>query len=376
MKLGYVIGPFTTATSWRIAENVRNAERTGYLIALQGAMPIIPHANTHLFHDLCTPGFWYEGTMELLKRCDFAVTVELAGVSEQELLASSGAIREMAWVRGAGRPLFRDLAGLKAYLQDSFLQSAAPLPTGTLRTLELAPGVVTRLHWIPPGQFLMGSPESEVRRSENGGLQHRVTLTKSFWLADAPCTQAEWLAVMGTEPSNFKGPDLPVEQVSWGDCQTFCERLRVRWPGLEARLPTEAEWEYACRAGTESAFNDGSACTELEGADPALLKLGWFNENSENITHPVREKGKNVWGLFDMHGNVWEWCADWFGAYAAGEQTDPGGPDTGYGRVFRGGSWYDRAKWCQSASRSGGQPDSRSRDLGFRLAVDFKEDPK
>jgi sulfatase modifying factor 1 len=234
--------------------------------------------------------------------------------------------------------------------------------------LKLAPGVMTRLRWIPPGKFLMGSPEGEPGRWSGEGPQHLVTLSKGYWLADAPCTQAEWQAVMETSPSSFKGPNLPVETVSWDDCQAFCARMRERNPGLQARLPSEAEWEYACRAETTSAFNDGSACTKPEGKDPALLKLGWFDKNSEEKTHQVRSLDPNQWGLYDMHGNVWEWCSDWFGDYVADAQVDPIGADSGRGRVNRGGSWGSWAGNCRSALRGRGLPDDRNRYLGFRLA--------
>jgi formylglycine-generating enzyme required for sulfatase activity len=144
---------------------------------------------------------------------------------------------------------------------------------GTFAELDLVAGVVTRLRWIPPGGFLMGSPEDEEGRSGDEGHRHKVTLTQGFWLADAPCTQAEWPAVMGTAPSRFQGVSLPVEQVSWDDCQAFCETLRRRVLGMAAHLPTEAEWEYACRATTTSAFHDGSACTKPGGKDRALRRL-------------------------------------------------------------------------------------------------------
>jgi formylglycine-generating enzyme required for sulfatase activity len=228
--------------------------------------------------------------------------------------------------------------------------------------LELGAGVVIRLRRIPPGRFLMGSPDDEVGRDDDEGPRHWVTLTRGFWLADAPCTRAEWRAVMGTEPSAFKGDDLPVEKVSWEDCQEFCKRLRLRFQELEPRLPTEAEWEYACRAGTTSAFNDG----------PALDKLGWFDGNSGEKTHPVRLKEANQWGLYDMHGNVCEWCEDCFGTYNinADDQVDPTGP-TGRAsvsvRVYRGGSWSNRPENCRSAFRGGMPPGGRSHDLGFRL---------
>jgi len=234
--------------------------------------------------------------------------------------------------------------------------------------LELASGAVIHLRWIPLGRFPMGSPDDEVGRVNDEGPQHWVTLSRGFWLADAPCTQAEWKAVMGTEPSDFKGSDLPVEQVSWEDCQEFCKRLRSRFPGLGARLPSEAEWEYACRAGTTGAYNDGSMCTEPRGKDPALDKLGWFDENSGGKTHSVRQKEANQWGLYDMHGNVWEWCEDWFGDYNADDQVDPAGPASGCGRVFRGGSWYSLARNCRSAKRLWWPLYDRNRSFGFRLA--------
>ncbi len=234
--------------------------------------------------------------------------------------------------------------------------------------LLLAPGVVTRLRWVPPGRFFMGSADDETGRYPDEGPQRWVTLSKGYWLADAPCTQAEWQAVMGTEPSHFKGPNLPVESVTWDDAQAFCERLRGRFPGLAARLPSEAEWEYACRAATTSAFNDGSPCTEPRGKDAALAKLGWFDKNSEGKTHEVRGLAPNKWGLYDMHGNVWEWCEDWFGECTTDDQVDPTGAVSGVGRVLRGGSWDDRAGNCRSACRYGGRPDVRFLILGFRLA--------
>jgi formylglycine-generating enzyme required for sulfatase activity len=173
---------------------------------------------------------------------------------------------------------------------------------------------------------------------------------------------------MGTAPSNFKGPSLPVEQVRWDDCQAFCENLRKRFPGLQARLPSEAEWEYACRATTMSAFNDGSPCTKPDGEDPALVKLGWFDKNSEGKTHEVRGLAANQWGLYDMHGNVWEWCADYYDSYSAAEQVDPTGADSGLERALRGGSWLNPARNSRSAFRYGRLPVVRDDFLGFRLA--------
>jgi formylglycine-generating enzyme required for sulfatase activity len=239
--------------------------------------------------------------------------------------------------------------------------------------IHLRKGMLMRLRWIPPGIFLMGSPEDEVGRCQNEGPRHQVTITCGFWLADKPCAQAEWEAVMRTQPSCFEGANRPVEQVSWEDCQEFCKRLRLQYPGINARLPTEAEWEYACRAGTISAFNDGSECRRPNQTNPALQELSWFGDSIGDMTylgqtHPVGWKKPNEWGLYDMHGNVWEWCEDFYGDYAD-DQVDPTGPESGIDRVSRGGSWLNSAKHCRCAMRERNSPDSRSDTQGFRLAL-------
>jgi formylglycine-generating enzyme required for sulfatase activity len=243
--------------------------------------------------------------------------------------------------------------------------------------LELAVNLTMRLRWVPPGRYFMGSPESEQGRGGDEGPPHRVKISQGFWLGEAPCTQEEWEAVMGETPSRFQDQSgrRPVEKVSWEDCARFCERLNRRHAGLGARLPREAEWEYACRAGTKSAYNDGSACTEPQGQDPALMKLGWFGENSEGRTHAVKELEPNRWGLYDLHGNVWEWCSDWYGPYGSEEQVDPRGPAEGQFRVIRGGGWFFNAGYCRSARRSGYSPGYRSDDLGFRLLAGQPGEP-
>ena len=238
-------------------------------------------------------------------------------------------------------------------------------------------GVVLELRWISPGNFLMGSPEDEAGRWADEGPQHLVTLTRGFWLGATPCTQEQWQAVIGKNPSESQGQRRPVENVRWNDAAEFCGNLTrlARESGampadFEFRLPTEAEWEYACRAGTTSAFNDESNCTKPEGKDPALERLGWYDQNSGNETHPVGEKSPNTWGLYDMHGNVWEWCADyWADRYSAEAQTDPTGPKEGAGRVVRGGSSWIVAGGCRSACRGGREPGDRGWNRGFRLAA-------
>ena len=236
-------------------------------------------------------------------------------------------------------------------------------------------GVLFRLRWVPPGSFLMGSPEDEKDRYPDE-VPHRVTLTRGYWLASTPCTQEQWQAVMGRNPSHFKGSNRPVESVDWQQCREFCARLQDRVPALEFRLPTEAEWEYACRAGTTTAFNDGSACTKPEGKDPALERLGWHGEGEKGETHPVGELAPNSWGLYDMHGNVWEWCADYCGFEEASVVTDTyvdGAVDPlctkGAWRVVRGGSAWISAGRCRSAIRGRCEPGGRDWSLGFRLAA-------
>ena len=238
-------------------------------------------------------------------------------------------------------------------------------------------GVRFRLRWIPPGRFLTGSPKNEKGRY-NDEVQHEVTISRGFWLAETQTTQALWEVVEGNNPSHHKekGTDRPVEQVSCEDCINFCEKLEQAFldpdtgkPSLSFSLPTEAQWEYACRAGTESAFNDGSECTLPRGKDRALEKLGWFDENSGLKTHPVGEKQPNAWGIYDMHGNVWEWCRDWFDTYEDESQIDPFGPDSGQSRVLRGGGCWSSAGHCRSADRGRSAPPYRYDDIGFRLAA-------
>jgi len=249
---------------------------------------------------------------------------------------------------------------------------------GRIASFEVK-GVQFPLRWIRPGNFMMGSPEAEAGRNNDERL-HRVTLTRGFWLAETPCTQAQWRCITGKAPSFHKGDDLPVEQVSWDDCKAFCERVQKAVPGLSPRFPTEAEWEYACRAGTDSAFNDGSPCTQPRGKDPALDKLGWYDENSARKTHPVREKRPNAWGLYDMHGNVWEWCADSAdlkeGVVTDTYDRDMIDPlcDTGTWRVVRGGSYRSSARRCRSACRGALGPENRAGLFGFRLAAGQPEE--
>jgi len=231
-------------------------------------------------------------------------------------------------------------------------------------------GVGFRFRWIPPGEFLMGSSEDEKGRWDDEGPQHEVKLTQGYWMLETPVTQEQWMANGEKNPSHFKGAKKPVEQVSWDECQRWLEELTDQLSGVEARLPTEAEWEYACRAGTASAFNNGEDCTEPTGKDPALESLGWYGKNSDSQTQEVGEKEPNAWGLFDMHGNVNEWCQDnWRDQYLEGLQVDPKGPKGGSLRVRRGGCWINNARGCRSAFRLMDGPDGRYGNTGFRFVL-------
>jgi formylglycine-generating enzyme required for sulfatase activity len=216
----------------------------------------------------------------------------------------------------------------------------------------------------------MGSLENEGGRRHDEGPRHEVILTEGFWLGETPCTQSQWRAVMGTEPSRFRGDSRPVERVSWEDCRNFCRRIDAKFAGLRMRLPTEAEWEYGCRAGTTTAFHDGSACVAPEAQDPALERLGWYAANSDGRTCNVGQLNPNMWGLQDMHGNVWEWCHDFYGPYSGGTQADPSGPVEGHVRVVRGGSWVNLPRLCRSACRRWRHATNSFDFLGLRLAVD------
>jgi len=223
--------------------------------------------------------------------------------------------------------------------------------------LKLPGGVPIILQYCPPGEFMMGSPKSEEGRGE-GENQVSVRITNGFWMARTECTQKQWRAVMDSDPSNFKGDDLPVEQVSWENAQRFIAALNTNKSlsdGWKWELPTEAQWEYACRAKTTTVFSFGNTLTTRQA-----------NIGSEiRRTKRVGSYPANGWGLYDMHGNVWEWCRDWYGD-ALGGGVDPTGPLTGDGRVYRGGSWNDTAADCRSALRDRFDPSYRFNYLGFR----------
>jgi formylglycine-generating enzyme required for sulfatase activity len=207
---------------------------------------------------------------------------------------------------------------------------------------------------IPAGTFTMG----------DGEYAHKVTLTHSFHLGQHEVTQEQYEKVMGATPSNFKGPQNPVEKVSRDDAVEFCRKLselpEEKSGGYVYRLPTEAEWEYACSAGTTTAYSFGDSESELGD-------YAWYDKNSGKTTHPVGGKKPNPWGLYDMHGNVWEWCQDWHGDYPSGSVTDPTGVASGSDRVGRGGGWGNFYVECRSAHRYWSRPSRRGNHLGFRV---------
>jgi formylglycine-generating enzyme required for sulfatase activity len=222
---------------------------------------------------------------------------------------------------------------------------------------------------LPAGTFTMGSPSGELGRESNE-TQHQVTLTKAFYMQTTEVTQEQWKAVMGSNPSAHKGcPTCPVEYVSWNHVQLFITLMNHMGVGTYS-LPTEAQWEYAARAGSTTAFYNGHITNPM-GDDPTLDVIGWYHYKpyQQGDTHQVAQKTPNVWGLYDMPGNVFEWCQDWYGEYPDSAVTDPMGPSSPsiYGRVQRGGAWNEPPKGCRSAQRGHRTPGDYGSSTGFRL---------
>ena len=215
---------------------------------------------------------------------------------------------------------------------------------------------------------MMGSPEGESQRRDDEIL-HQVVLTQGYWLADTACTQALWQVVMGNNPSCFKDADRPLENVNWLEVTDFLARLNQVDAELQLCLPTEAQWEYACRAGSTSAFSFGHTISPKQvNYDGDFPYAGGTKGQDRGETLAVKSLPMNPWALYEMHGNVWEWCSDWAGGYPSGDAKDPTGPDEGEHRVVRGGSWIDRAQFVRSAHRSRNSLENRQGSIGFRLA--------
>src|SRR5262249_10029809 len=226
-------------------------------------------------------------------------------------------------------------------------------PEGT--TFVNSIGVVFVL--IPAGEFIMGSNDGDYDERP----VHQVRISQPFYLGKYEVTQEQWQAVMGRNPSHFTGdPTLPVEQISWEEVQTFVRALNTREGGTAYRLPTEAEWAYAARAGSTTPYSFGNKASKLKD-------YAWYGDNAEGRTHPVGQRKPNAWGLYDMHGNVWEWVQDWYGPYEVDEVTDPQGPSGDSYRVYRGGGWGTFAGNCRSSERNFDAPDTRLAGLGFRV---------
>jgi len=229
--------------------------------------------------------------------------------------------------------------------------------------------VLSELHWRQSAKGLeQARSEYAAKARYDPAYQsekpaHSITLTRPFYMGKWVVTQQKYVAVIGANPSGFKGRDNPVETVSWDDAQAYCKKLAEQTKQT-VRLPTEAEWEYACRAGTTTTYHSGDA-------EADLARVAWYAANSKNTTHPVGQKEPNAFGLYDMHGNVWQWCQDWYGEdyYGKSEAENPQGPAQGAGRVLRGGSWYYPPGRCRAADRIGNDPDFRYNSVGFRVVV-------
>jgi formylglycine-generating enzyme required for sulfatase activity len=284
-------------------------------------------------------------------RCDAAVGAQnIAVLREIKTLTKINDLMAIAFFNTAspGKPVVAPKATVSAPTQVSGLKEMA---------IDLGDGVKMEFILIPNGSFMMGSD-----KLDNAKPAHRVTITKSFYFGKFEVTQEQWEKVMGNNPSKFKGAKNPVEQVSWEDCQKFLEALKEKVPSQTFRLPTEAEWEYACRARSKTEYSYGDSPDKLGD-------YAWFKDNSQEQTHPVGQKKPNPWDLYDMHGNVREWCQDWHGEYSAKSATDPTGPATGSNRVLRGGSWERNAMCSRSAFRFNYVASLRYSDFGLRVVM-------
>ena len=244
----------------------------------------------------------------------------------------------------------------------------------TSRTPEFSNSLGMKFVFIKGGTFMMGSPPDALG-TETDEIQHQVNLTRGFYVQTTEVTQGQWKAVMGNNPSTFSncGDDCPVENVSWDEVQKFIRKLSSNDKSKKYRLPTEAEWEYTCRAGTGTPFPFGKCLsTEQANYNGNYFLAGCSKGKNRKSTLPVASLKANAWGLYDMHGNVWEWCQDWYDEYPSDSVSDPSGPSTGSYRVCRGGSWKHEARKCRSANRNRYAPSFKGNNIGFRLVGQFQ----
>jgi formylglycine-generating enzyme required for sulfatase activity len=308
----------------------------------------------------------------------------------QAQIVVTGAVDTVCQVQWTDDPSARWYHLAHAVVTDPSLPLSDSASDATSRYYRAVWTPGTNLVWIPPGTFMLGSPTNEQDRSSIEGPQAEVTITRGFWMRKHEVTQGEYFGVMGMNPSYYNGdrsgpPDndqdygtnfmRPVEMVSWNEATNYCgqlttqERAAGRLPANYVyRLPTEAEWEYACRSGTTTRF--------YYGDDPDYTNLtnyAWYWDNSDLQTHPVGQLLPNAWGLYDMAGNVWEWCQDWYAPYPGGTLTDPQGPVTGTYRVWRGGGWFYIGRHLRSARRFNHLPTYTYEGLGIRVVLAFGE---
>ena len=230
-------------------------------------------------------------------------------------------------------------------------------PAAKQLNVDLGGGVKLELVLVPKGSFVMGHDRAFIHEKP----AHPVTISKPFYLGKFEVTQEQWEAVMGTNPSRFKGAKNPVERVTWNHCREFLRKLNEK-TGRTFALPTEAQWEYACRAGSTTWYCFGDDAKQIG-------EYAWYDANSAKKSHPVGQKKPNAWGLYDMHGNVVEWCRDWHGKYTAEAQTDPTGPESGQSRIQRGGCWQRGAGYCGCPHRNFHVPDWRDNFCGLRVCL-------
>jgi formylglycine-generating enzyme required for sulfatase activity len=304
--------------------------------------------------------YWKKEQPELVERTKFS--------KSQIVLLVIGGICWLPIIIGMFLPEFAEQSPKETNVLEKYIEQPG--------TETFTNSIGMKFVHIPPGTFMMGSPLDDPGR-RNDESQHLVTLSKGFYMQTTEVTQGQWESIMGARPWSGKeyvcdNIDCPAIYISWNDCQDFIRRLNQKEATDKYRLPTEAEWEYACRAGSTTTLANGGITKLICGYDPNLDAIGWYCGNSDDKTHPVAQKDPNDWGLYDMHGNVFEWCQDYgYGDYASGHVIDPKGPSSGYFRVLRGGDSFDAARWSRSASRYSDDPGHRHFSLGFRVARDL-----